>query len=116
MYQILAKFGDNATLKYAQEEIRELMVEQISDSERMTTFIHLISDVNEHMKPMQKREHMRLFGLLGEIFGEALIPFMPKIIQNFYLKKFKDLDPTLSAPLAESLGVMFHYTLKNLKD
>ena len=59
------------------------MVEHINDSDRMSTFIHLISDVNEHMKPMQKREHLRIFGLLGEIFAESIIPFMPKILQ-FY--------------------------------
>lgn len=38
------------------------MAEHITDSERMNTFIHLISDVNEHMKPMQKKEHLRIFG------------------------------------------------------
>lgn len=56
------------------------MAEQITDSERMNTFIHLISDVNEHMKPMQKKEHLRIFGQLGELFGENIIPFMPKIV------------------------------------
>ena len=69
------------------------MAEYISDSERMNTFIHLISaDVNEHMKPSQKKELLKIFGLLGEIFGENLIPFMPKILQ-FYQKKIKDIDP-----------------------
>ena len=52
VYQTLSKFGDNATLKYAQDEVRELMAEHITDSERMNLFIHLISDVNEHMKPL----------------------------------------------------------------
>ena len=71
------------------------MLEQITDSDRMNTFIHLISDVNEHMKPSQKREHLKLFGQLGELFGENVIPFMPKIIL-FYQKKFVNIDPTLS--------------------
>ncbi|CDW76319.1 armadillo beta-catenin-like repeat-containing protein [Stylonychia lemnae] len=114
IYQILAKFGDNSTLKYAQDEMREVMAEHITDSERMNTFIHLISDVNEHMKPMQKKEHLRIFGQLGELFGENIIPFMPKIIQ-FYQRKFKDIDPQLSQALADSLGVLFHFMLKNLE-
>ena len=59
------------------------MAENITDSDRMNTFIHLISDVNEHMKASQKREHLKLFGLLGEFFGENIIPFMPKIL-SFY--------------------------------
>ncbi len=63
------------------------MVDHITDSERMNVFINLISDVNEHMKPMQKREYLRIFGQLGELFGENIIPFMPKILQ-FFKKKF----------------------------
>lgn len=63
--------------------MRELMAEQITDSERMNIFLNLISDVNDHMKPLQKKEHLRIFGQLGELFGENIIPFMPKIIQ-FY--------------------------------
>jgi hypothetical protein len=88
----VTKFADNSTLKNGQDEIRELMAEHITDSERMNTFIHLISDVPEHMKPLQKREHFKIFGQLGELFGENVIPFMPKILQ-FYQKKFKDIDP-----------------------
>ena len=52
VYQTLVKFGDNSTLKYAQDEIRELMAEHITDSERMNTFIYLISDINDQLKPM----------------------------------------------------------------
>ncbi len=63
------------------------MADHITDSERMNVFINLISDVNEHMKPMQKREYLRIFGQLGELFGENIIPFMPKILQ-FFKKKF----------------------------
>jgi hypothetical protein len=100
-------------LKSAAEEMREIMQEYITDSERMNMFIHLISDVNEHMKPSQKKEHLKLFGWLGEFFGENIIPFMPKILQ-FYEKKFKDIDPSLCQALADSLGVLFHYMLKNI--
>jgi hypothetical protein len=56
------------------------MVDQITDSERMNIFINQISDVNEHLKASQKKEHLRLFGQLGEFFGETIIPFMPKIL------------------------------------
>jgi hypothetical protein len=45
VYQILAKFGDNSTLKYAMDEVKELMTEHITDSERMNIFIQYISDI-----------------------------------------------------------------------
>ena len=51
MYQALAKFGDNATVKNGVDEMREIMQEHITDSERMSVFIHLISDINEQIKP-----------------------------------------------------------------
>lgn len=76
---MMSKFGDNSTIKLALDESRELMAEQITDSERMNTFINLISDVNEHLKVSQKKEYFKLFSQLGEFFGENLIPFMPKI-------------------------------------
>lgn len=94
VYQSLAKFGDNATLKYAVDELREIMAEHITDSERMNIFITMISDVNDQLKPSQKKEHIKLFGQLGEMFGENIIPFLPKIIQ-FYEKRSKDIDPQL---------------------
>mmetsp|Transcript_42873 Transcript_42873/g.41205 ORF Transcript_42873/g.41205 Transcript_42873/m.41205 type:complete len:121 (+) Transcript_42873:4-366(+) len=94
VYQTLAKFGDNSTLKYAMEEVKEIMSEQITDSERMNVFIAFISDINDQMKQSQKKEQIKLFGLLGEYFGEKVIPFLPKILQ-FYQKKFKDIDPAL---------------------
>ena len=61
-------------------EVKELLSEHITDSERMSIFIHSIGEFNEQMKPTQKKEQIKLFGLLGEFFGENLIPFMPKII------------------------------------
>jgi hypothetical protein len=38
---------------------------------------------------------------------------MPKVIQ-FYEKKFKDLDPQQAQALADSMGVLYHYMLKNI--
>ena len=45
--QIISKFGDPSTVKYGQDEARELMTEHITDSERMNIAIHFISDFNE---------------------------------------------------------------------
>ena len=50
MYHSLSKFADNSTLKYAMEEVKEIMSEHITDSERMTVFILMISDVHDQMK------------------------------------------------------------------
>jgi hypothetical protein len=85
------------------DEVKEILTEHINDSERMNIFIAYISEVNELQKPLHKKEQIKLFGLLGEYFGEKMIPFMPKILQ-FYQKKIKDIDPSLYSTLAESIG------------
>ena len=65
------------------DEIKELMTDHINDSERMNIFISMISEVNDQQKALHKKEQIKLFGMLGEFFGEKMIPFIPKIIQ-FY--------------------------------
>jgi len=115
LHQALAKLADNSTLKTGQDEVRDLMIDHITDSERMGTFIHMISEFNELMKPNQKKEHMRLMSQIAEIFGENAIPFMPKILQ-FYQKKFKEVDPSLHQALAESMGNLIAHMFKKGMD
>jgi hypothetical protein len=55
----------------------------------MVCFLSAISDHNEHMKPQQKKEQLRIFGLAAEIFEEALVPFLPKILATL-AKKLKE--------------------------
>ncbi len=65
------------------------------------------------MKTASKREHVRIFGQLGEIFGDKIIPFLPKILQ-FYQKKFRDIDPLVVTAFAESMGTLYCNMLRNI--
>lgn len=89
------------------------MREHITDSERMTAFIYAISELHEPMSMSQKKEMLKLFGNLGEIFGENLLPFTSKIY-GIFQKKFKDLDPQLNQAISDSFGTMVHFLLKNI--
>jgi len=51
----------------------------------------MLSEHNEHMKPHQKKELIKLYGNSAEIFEEALIPFMPKIL-TYLQRKLKESD------------------------
>jgi hypothetical protein len=106
-------FGDVSTIKNAQDECKDLMREHITDSERMVAFINAISELHEPMNTQQKKEILKLFGVLGEIFGENLIPFMQRI-NVIFQKKFKDIDPALNIALSDSFGTMTHFLLKNI--
>lgn len=99
----LAKFGDSHTQKNALEEVKELMTEHITNTDRMNVFLQIISEFNEHMKPNHKKELIKLYGLAAEIFEEALLPFMPKILANIQ-KKLKDNDASMHVPISDALG------------
>lgn len=85
----LSKFSDSHTQQTAWDEVKELMTEHIVNTERMNTFLYLISEQNQHMKISQKKEYVKLYGLAGEIFEETLLPFIPKIM-GYIQKKLKD--------------------------
>jgi hypothetical protein len=76
----LSKLGDNNTLKSAHDEIRELMTEHITNTDRMNSFLLMLSEFNDHMKPNQKKEMIKLYGEAAEVFEESLLPFMPKVL------------------------------------
>lgn len=75
----LAKFNDPLTAKQAHDEIHELMTEHVTNTDRMTTFLQMLSETNEHMKPHHKKELIKLYGQAAEIFEDALLIFLPKI-------------------------------------
>ncbi|CAI2384369.1 unnamed protein product [Moneuplotes crassus] len=114
LLQSLSKFEDNHTQKTAWNEVRELMTEHIINTERMNTFLYLISEQNQHMKISQK-EYIKLYGLAGEIFEETLLPFIPKIM-GYMKKKLKNNDTHLHEVCSESLGSIVHHVLKNIEN
>lgn len=56
------------------------MTIEITDHEHMLLFLSLLAETNDHMKLQQKREYLKIFGTAAEIFEEALIPYLPKIL------------------------------------
>ncbi len=47
----LSKYGDPQTVKQASDEIKELMTEHITNTDRMNAFLFMLQEHNEHMKP-----------------------------------------------------------------
>lgn len=68
----LSKFSDPHTSKIAHDEIRELMTEHITNTDRMNVFLLSISETTELMKVSQKKELIKLYAEAAEIFEEAL--------------------------------------------
>jgi len=80
LFLTLSKLADPHTVKPALEEVRVLMTEHITNTDRMNAFLLMLSESNEHTKPHHKKELVKLYGVAAEIFEEALCPFFPKIL------------------------------------
>jgi len=80
----------------------------------MTTFLNTIAETNEYMKANQKKEYIKLFGEAAQIFEDALLPFLHKIM-NSLLKKLKDPDVSLHPPVSDSIGLLVQHSLKNIE-
>lgn len=53
------------------------------------------------MSITQKKDVLKLFGIMGEVLGESLVPFIPKLLSICH-KKFE--DPQLHIATSDSIG------------
>lgn len=91
------------------------MTEHITNTDRMNAYLLMLQEHNEHMKPNHKKELIKLYGSAAEIFEEALLPFMPKIL-TYLQRKLKENDTLLHGVLSESLGSLVHHVLKKIEN
>ena len=113
MLTILNKFADSHTVKTGIEEIKRFMATEITDNDRMNSFLAMVGEQTEHMKQQQRREQIKIFGLAAEIFEEALIPFLPKVL-IIISKKVKEATAYMQEALAETMGLMVYFIVNKV--
>jgi hypothetical protein len=86
------------------------MHEHVINGERMNMLIYNITEFNDSMKNLQRKELIKILGLAAEIFSEKLVQFLPKILQ-FYAKRIKDAENFLHQPMADTMGSIVHHLL-----
>jgi len=109
----MLKMKEAQTMQSALDELREIMRVHVTSTDRMNTLIAVFAEQNEHMGAAQRKESLKIFGLMGEIFEDSLLPFIPKIL-NICQKRFE--DPNLHISISDSLGVMVHHIFKHLAE
>ncbi len=109
----LAKMKDGHTTQGALEELKEIMRVYVTSTDRMNALISIFSEQNEHMGISQRKEALKFFGIMGEVFEDSMIAFIPKIM-SICVKRFE--DPQLHVALSDSLGVMVHHVFKHISD
>lgn len=88
----------------ASDELKKLMRIEITDNDRMIIFLNSLSDINEHMNVNQMKEQLKQFGVAAEIFEEALVPFVPKIMTNFAKRIKEEGSARLHVSISEAVG------------
>ena len=88
------------------------MQNDITDNERMVMLLTSLSETSEHMKPQQKKEQIKIYGVAAEIFRDDIIPFVNRIL-NIFAKKIKEKDNDVNAAIAETLGEMVYHIVSS---
>jgi len=91
----LSKFQDFNLAAAAHEEMRDLMTEHITNSDRMNAFLSALAQEGNATAPgykNQRREMIKLYGIASEIYEDALITFVQKMVLYFQ-KLLKENEP-----------------------
>mmetsp|Transcript_6966 Transcript_6966/g.6118 ORF Transcript_6966/g.6118 Transcript_6966/m.6118 type:complete len:137 (+) Transcript_6966:237-647(+) len=66
------------------------------------------------MKLSHKKETLKVYGEAAEIFEDALIPFLPKIL-TYLQRKLKEGDEHLHGVISESMGALVLHVFKKVE-
>lgn len=106
LLSILNKFAGPHTQQQAAEELKRLMKVEITDNDRMILFLSCLANIDEHMNISQMKEQIKQFGVAAEIFEDALVPFVPKMLFSFSKRLKEEGSNRLHLAMAETLGQM----------
>lgn len=82
LLSILSKFGEQYTLQQGLEEMRVLISSDITDNDKMNMFLQSLTNFSQYDQNLQRQEQIKVFGIAAEIFEEALVQFVPKILKQ----------------------------------
>ena len=57
------------------------------------------------------KEQIKMFGLAAEVFGEAIIPLIPKILQSLTKLTRDEGTNRLHVAISDTLGELVHQTM-----
>ena len=92
------------------------MTTDITDNERMGTFLNSLVELNEHMSLSQMKEQIKQLGVAAEIFEDALVPFVPKMLFNFQKKIKEEGSARLHVAISETIGQLVWNIVDKLED
>ena len=96
--------------------MKKLMKLDITDNDRMVIFLTSLANIDEHMNLNQMKEQIKQFGVSAEIFEDALVPFLSKILYFFHKRIKEEGSTRLHLVLGETLGQIVWNIIDKLPD
>ena len=111
----MSKFAANHTVLKGIEELREFMVTEVTENDRMVTLLNSFTDFNVHTKITQQKEQIKLFSLAAEVFEDSLVPYIPKILSTLSKIIKEDATTKLHQTVADTMGLLSLNTVEKLQ-
>lgn len=110
----LSKLSNSATLKTGIDEIRELLMSHLKDGERLMIVLNSLSEIHQQMqKTSTKKEYIKVYGLIAEIYEDKILEIFPKIILSLN-KRLKEGDGQLNQAISDTMGQLIEHIFKHI--
>lgn len=110
---ILSKLNNPDSVKVAEREMKAFVVHQVKDGERLQILINCIAENNVFQKVNVRKDQIKLFIIIAEVFQHQIVEYQPKIFAILN-KKIKDSDPDMFSALADTYSGLIEFSLKNV--
>ena len=109
---ILSKLNNPDAVKVAEKEMKSFIVHQVKDGERLQILINNISEDNSFQKLNVRKDQIKLFIIIAEVFQFQILEYQPKIFLLMN-KKIKDGDTEMFHTISDTYSGVLDYALKN---
>lgn len=96
----LSRLNDQESLPAGVEEIREFLQGLYVDW--LPIVIAAVGEAGPNLKPLGRRESVKLLGMLAEIHGDLVVPLLPRILQ-IVVTRLQEADLHLREACAETV-------------
>jgi hypothetical protein len=111
----LGKLAKLDTQHEAHEEIRRLLFENGRSPDKLSAFFNALSELSDRLNLMQRKEFVKLYGVLAEVLEGEAVEYISKIVAALQ-KKLKEADTQLHEAISYSFGELVHNTLHTIPD
>jgi hypothetical protein len=115
---ILQKLTDPDCVSLAEKEIKNLIISEIDDGEKLNVLIGCIGDDRDTFSQKNRKSRynqLKFFISIAEIFQHQILEFLPRVFQILN-KKIKDGDQDIADIIADTYGGITLFAYKGAEE